>query len=148
MITTNNDRCFHFAFSHKLVEQKACFRTLSIFQPTNTRWQTLESNAFFSHVQPTQQIFFVREQFTKGIVCDFDVFRITRKCDPTERTTAFTEQRTNEGWNKSRVIKGVRDTRLKCAGTQVVTVIESHSTAIFHRQHAAYVLRHRSISCF
>ncbi len=95
MVATNHDWCLQLTLAHHFVEAKPKAMTLAVSQPTNTRWQTLERNALFGQAHPLVQAIVIGEFLEHCFVGCCNVFRVSRKRNPTEWPATFTEQRTN-----------------------------------------------------
>ncbi len=78
MISADNNRRAKLPSTHHLVESQACQMTLAQPQPTDTRRQSLESNALTRHIQPTMDMLVFRKQRFNLGVRFVDIFRIAR----------------------------------------------------------------------
>src|SRR4051794_12583089 len=102
MVAPNDDRRLHLALTHQPVEQLPRLLTLPITQPANAGRQSLKLNALFGHVQPARQPLVLRKQFQQSSVRQAEVFRVTRKSDPTKRAAPLAKLRTDVSRHKTR----------------------------------------------
>ena len=61
MVATNHDWPLQLALANHFVEAQAKSVTLAVTQPTNARWQTLESNTFLRQFDPLMQTIVIGE---------------------------------------------------------------------------------------
>ena len=61
MVATNHDWPLQLTLANHFVEAQAKSVTLAVTQPTNARWQTLESNTFLRQLDPLMQTIVIGE---------------------------------------------------------------------------------------
>ena len=100
-------------------------------------------NTIAREAQPAIQRAIFRKHLEREIVSLANVFSVAGKRDPAKRSFAFAEERTNVLRNKTRYLKRVLATRIKCLLANVVAVIKRNCARAFQRQHGFDVPRHR-----
>src|SRR5215217_950843 len=143
MIAPDRDRRLEIAPLYEIVDRLAPLSPFTITEPANAGRQSLEVNTVTSQSQPAIQRAIVRKHLEGEIVSLANVVGIARQRHPAKWSLAFTEERSNVLWHKTRDLEGVPATCIKRLLANVVAVIESDRARTFQRQHRFYMPRHR-----
>ena len=142
MIAADHDRGPQVAAAHHFVEAQTQPPAFAVAEPADARGKALEGDSLACHLDPTMQVFVVGELLQHGTIGGRDVGGVAAERDPTERSLALAEQRTDVRGQEARVVEGALEAAELGLGAQAVAVVEHLAALVHEADHRAAVHCH------
>ena len=139
MISSNNNWCFYFPVSNKLVKYFTHLRSFTITEPANSSRHSLEVNFFLCQFYPIYQSLIFRECFHYCFICFINIVWISGECSPSEWSLPIIEQWPYISRDKAGEIKCIINSVFLCFTADVVAVVKGNGTSLLKFEHRFYM---------
>src|SRR5262245_3249844 len=124
VIAPDHDRRRQLAAANQLVQCDAEPGALTLSQPTDPRWQTLEGDALLCESDPAAEMRVIRKELEDQLIGAMQVSWLARERDPAKGALPFAEQGPDVLGHEARNGEGIGNAGVAGLGANVVAVIE------------------------